>query len=425
MQEAGSDQIGGPTELRAASSVLTAVIAAKRASRAELIESTGLSRMTVTNRLGALLAAGLVQETAETVASGGRPARVLALNPAFGVVLCVDLRESRIHLAVSDLTPSLLEREEMPYLIDGGPVSTLENIAGGLERMLARRQAPPFVLGIGIGLRAPVDHEAGCAVGPSILGGWDDFDVGGWMERRMGIPTVVENDVNLMTIFEYRRTATPGDPFLYVKMGTGIGSGLIAAGRLYRGAHGASGDIGHIQFAPAPAPLCRCGKVGCVEAHAAGWAIARDLSGLGYPAENATDVVDLVADQVPEAIRLLRQAGRTLGEVAAAAISMLNPRTLAIGGTLARAPEHLLAGVKELVYQRCLPLATRELTIKAVAPRDEACLVGAAHLVLDDVCHPLRIEKLLQRIHDRAAAATPDQFDAREGDMMPPVSTGP
>lgn len=395
-----SDGADSQADLRGAAPIFRAVRTAGRASRAEIIESTGLSRMTLTQRLGVLLSAGLLRE-AETIPSGGRPTRVLTLNPEFGVILSADVGEHRIRISASDPTPTILEQEVIAYQVGEGPEATLERIAAGLEAMLARTGAPRFVVGLGISLPAPVDRWAGRAVGPSILLGWDDFDVVGWMERRLGVPTIAENDVNLMTVYECRRQPAFAEPFLFIKMGTGIGSGLISDGRLYRGAHGAAGDIGHIQFARSPAPLCRCGKTGCVEAHAAGWAIARDLTAQGFPAEDARDVLALVDRQVPEAVRLLREAGRTLGEVAADAISILNPGTLVIGGTLARAPDHLLAGVREMIYQRCLPLATRDLTIVSAPPSDVACLLGAASELLDHVFDASRVEDLLARYGSR------------------------
>jgi predicted NBD/HSP70 family sugar kinase len=117
--------------------------------------------------------------------------------------------------------------------------------------------------------------------------GWDDFDIRGWMRAHFEAPVLVENDVNLMTLSEFRRFWPDADQLLFVKAGAGIGSGIITDGRIYRGAQGAAGDIGHIQFASADAPLCRCGKLGCAEARAAGWGVGRDLRAQGYKAQNA------------------------------------------------------------------------------------------------------------------------------------------
>jgi predicted NBD/HSP70 family sugar kinase len=256
---------------------------------------------------------------------------------------------------------------------------------------------PSFVIGIGLSLPAPIDAKAGRVMGPSILRGWDGFDLIAWLDAELGIPAIIENDVNVMTVFEASRLSAPTDHFLFVKMGTGIGSGFIADGRLYHGATGASGDIGHIQLVRDSAPLCRCGKIGCLEAHAAGWAIARDLRAMGIAANDAHDVVELVRNHIPQAIGLVREAGRTLGEVIADAISILNPRVLRIGGTLVGAHEYLLAGVRELVYQRCLPLATNDLLIEASQPDEECCVIGVSQILVDRIFNHDGLELLVGR----------------------------
>ena len=194
---------------------------------------------------------------------------------------------------------------------------------------------------------------------------------------------LVDNDVNLMALSEYRQFWPRVEHFLFIKAGTGIGSGIILNGAVYRGAHGASGDIGHIQFDEASAPLCRCGKFGCVEARAAGWAIARDLRSNGYQAYNARDVIHLLEQREPDCIQRIRQAGRVLGEVAADVVSVLNPTTIVVGGTLSRAGEHLLAGVKELIYRRSLPLALDGLVVFPARSDDRAGILGAAYLAID------------------------------------------
>ena len=179
---------------------------------------------------------------------------------------------------------------------------------------------------------------------------------------------------------------------------------MLSDGKLYRGSTGAAGDIGHIQFASDDAPLCRCGKLGCVEARAAGWTIARDLRSKGFEARDARDVIALINRNEPEAIHLVRRAGRVLGEVVADVVSVLNPLVIVIGGTLADAGEHLLSGIREFVYQRSLPLATRELRIQAARPTPHAGLLGAARLVLELQLAPDRVEQTIRR-HERTGPA--------------------
>lgn len=387
--------------LENAGGLLSLIATGAAVSRAELLQASGLSRVTVTQRLNALLLSGLVRETERTLPSGGRPTRTLAINPASGFVLVANIGETHIHLASMDLAPEVITQTTIPFSRAAPAADVLQDMAAAFSALAdAARTTHGLLLGISLSLPTPVDFKRGRVVGPSVLPGWDNFDIIGVLGGRFGVPVYVENDVNLMTIYEYRRHFPSVDDMLFVKVGTGIGSGMIAGGRIFRGAQGVAGDIGHIQFNSNDALLCRCGKFGCVEARAAGWAIARDLTARGFPAETARDVIDLVERQTPEAIMLLRSAGRTLGEVIADAVSIINPSLIVIGGTLARGGEFLLSGVRELVYQRCLPLATRDLSIVLSSSHEDSAMLGAAYALIEDMFAPTRIDALLQRFLD-------------------------
>lgn len=383
--------------LDSAGSTLSLIACADGRSRAELSEAMALSRATLGQRLAALLGAGLVREAAATVPSGGRPTRLITLNPAAAIILAIDLGESHARLAVTDLGPRILAQETLPFRVADGPEATLKLVSDRLERLVAEHGGGRMIAGVGISLHAPVDHRIGRVFGPSVLIGWDDFPIGDWLARRFGAPAIAENDVNLLTVYEHRRLDRPSESLMFLKVGTGIGAGIMTDGRLYRGAQGASGDIGHIQIVDDPAPLCRCGKLGCLEARSAGWALARELRRLGYEAQDARDVVALVEAQRPEAIQLLRSAGRALGAAISDAIAILNPGRIIIGGTLARVHEHLLFGVRETISRRCLPLATRDLTIEISQTVPEARLIGAAHCVIERAFAPGAADALLAR----------------------------
>jgi len=386
-----------------AGSLLSLIAAGRAQSRTALIERTGLSRTTVSQRLASLIAAGLVDETSDTMPSGGRPTRVLKLRTDFAVVLVADVGERIVRTAVTTLDPTILAETTTPIDLRQGPLPVLRIIAAQFAELLQRIGRPnEDVLGAGLCLPAPVDFHAGRVFGPSILIGWDDFDIRSWLGEAIDAPVFVENDVNLMTLAEARRYWPGVQQLLFIKAGTGIGSGIITDGHLYRGAQGAAGDIGHIQLNSADPPLCRCGKLGCVEARAAGWALARDLRALGFEAEDARDIIRLVHQNEPEAIRRVRDAGRVLGEVTADVVSVLNPSVIVVGGTLSGADEHLLGGVRQLVFERSLPLATRSLTIVRARSDGDGGLLGAAQLVTDACLHPERIEATILR-HGRPA----------------------
>ena len=398
----------GKLALDDAGGILSLIATRTAASRAELLQASGLSRVTVTQRLNALLLSGLVRETEETLPSGGRPTRALAINAASGFVLVANIGETHIHLAAMDLKPAVLVQTTLPFTVESGPEATLTEIEKAFVDLAAEAEKTNgFFAGISLSLPTPVDFKRGCVVGPSVLHGWDDFDIIGRLQRRFDVPVYVENDVNLMTICEHKRRFPTVEDMLFVKAGTGIGSGMMAGGRMFRGAQGAAGDIGHIQFLSDDAPLCRCGKFGCIEARAAGWAIARDLSARGFKAETARDVIELVEQRKPEALMLMREAGRTIGEVISDVVSIINPSLIVIGGTLAQSGDLLLSGVRELVYQRCLPLATRDLSIELSTAQEDSALFGAAYLFLEDVFASANVSRLIDRFSTHASNHEP------------------
>jgi predicted NBD/HSP70 family sugar kinase len=208
---------------------------------------------------------------------------------------------------------------------------------------------------------------------------------------------VLQRDVNLLTLAEHRRYWPNEQHLLYVKAGTGIGSGQIVGGRINRGAQGAAaGDIGHAHIAGYGDPMCRCGNLGCLEALAGGWALARNLrEQSGVDIHDARGVIDLVQKGDTQALAGLRTAGRTLGEALAYATSLVNPSVIVVGGMLSTVGDHLIAGVRQLIYQHSLPLATRDMQIVPTKYRSRAGIAGAAYLVLDHVLEPTTIDEIV------------------------------
>jgi predicted NBD/HSP70 family sugar kinase len=186
----------------------------------------------------------------------------------------------------------------------------------------------------------------------------------------------------------------PVEDFLFVKVGTGIGAGLILGGRIHRGHRGAAGDMGHIQAGPSGV-LCGCGNLGCLEASAGGGALARMLGEKGHEAANSRDVVRLVRTGNREAIQAVRDGGRLIGRVLASMVNLLNPARIMIGGDVAEAGEQLLAGIREVVYQRSTALATNRLEIVNSSLGDSAGVTGAAAMVIEHVLAPVTVDESL------------------------------
>jgi predicted NBD/HSP70 family sugar kinase len=379
------------------------MIRAQPTSRAEIARATGLARSTVSQRIGALLELGVVIEEGDVRSTGGRPAAQLRLNQTGGVVLAADLGANHDRLAVSDLAGEVLAEHTEQRSIALGPGPMLGWVRDHFLALLGRLGlGVERVVGIGIGVPGPVEFAAGRPVKPPIMPGWHGVSIADHFATAFpGIDVLVDNDVNIMAAGEHRRIWPAASDLVYVKVATGIGAGIISGGRLQRGAQGAAGDIGHIRASEHVGEICACGNAGCIEAVASGSALARRLRALGHDADGTLDVVGLVHNGNPDAVRLVREAGRLLGEVLAHAVNLLNPSVLVIGGELAHAEQQLFAGIREAIYRRSSCLATERLDIVRTQLGDRAGVIGASALVLDQCLAAEVIDRQLAR---RAAA---------------------
>ncbi|MEV8149874.1 ROK family transcriptional regulator [Arthrobacter sp. NPDC080073] len=366
-------------------------------TRAELALTTGLARSTVASRIDALMNSGLVGPAGEASSSGGRPPSRFAFNPAARVVLAVDVGATHVIVAVTDLGGTVLAERRLAQEVADGPDVVLGRVvAAGRELLAEAGRNLEDLAGIGIGLPGPVEHDTGRPVKPPIMPGWDGFDVVPYMQRSLPVPVLVDNDVNIMALGERTAFWPDHDNLLFIKIATGIGAGIISSGELQRGANGTAGDLGHVRVPRGDDVLCRCGNYGCLEALASGPAIARQLQTQGLAATNGGDVLRLVAEGNLQAIQALRQAGRDVGDVLATVVNLLNPSMIVIGGSVGEAGEHLVAGIREVVYRRSLPLATSHLRIGISMAGDRAAILGASQMVTQHVLSPAVIEATLQ-----------------------------
>jgi len=369
----------------------------KARTRAELALTTGLARSTVASRIEALMHSGLVGPAGEASSSGGRPPSRFAFNPAARVVLAVDVGATHVNLAVTDLNGTVLAERRLGQDVANGPDIVLDRVVSEGTKLLRKAgRGTEDLAGIGIGLPGPVEHASGMPVKPPIMPGWDGFDVVRHVHRSLPVPVLVDNDVNIMALGEQASYWPEHDNFLFIKVATGVGAGIISSGQLQRGADGTAGDLGHVRVPRGDDVLCRCGNYGCLEALASGPAVAQSLTLQGVTANGGSDVLRLVSEGNVQAIQALRQAGRDLGDVLATAVNMLNPSVIVIGGSLGQAGEHLMAGVREVVYRRSLPLATAHLRIGLSIAGDQAAILGASQLVTQYVLSPAVIEATLQ-----------------------------
>ncbi|MFV0432636.1 MAG: ROK family protein [Leucobacter sp.] len=361
-------------------------------TRAELAKITGLSRPTVSQRIDQLLELGYIVPVEDAVSTGGRPSAQLAFNPRARVVLATDFGAQHARIAVTDLDGDLLAQMSAARDIVEDPEAAIDWVHDSATALLADLGVPSTsVAGVGIGVPGPVEFSTGRPINPPIMPGWDRFDIPAAIRSRIDTPVLVDNDVNIMALGEQTTAWPQTSDLIFVKVATGIGAGVISGGTLRRGASGAAGDIGHVAIPRAAETPCACGNRGCLEAVASGRALARALSAPGYELHRPSEVVALAKSGNVAAIQAIRQAGRDIGTVLTACVSLMNPATIVIGGTMALAAEHLVAGVREVVYTRSIPLLTEHLTIAPSRTAGDAAILGAARLAIDAALSPQRI----------------------------------
>jgi predicted NBD/HSP70 family sugar kinase len=386
-----------PTSPTGAGRVLSLIRDGEAVTRADLARRTGLARSTVAQRVEALLAHQLVYEAGGSASTGGRPPTVLAFNRSAGVILVADLGATHSRLAVSDLAGTPLAERAYDTDVAREPEIVLSWVHERFTHLLSVvGRSAEDVRGIGVGVPAPVAFSRGEPVAPPMMPGWDGFSIPAWFSRHYDAPVLVDNDVNIMALGEHWTHWRHCDHLLFVKIGTGIGCGIVTDKRIHRGAQGAAGDIGHVRLGGHTDVVCRCGNTGCLEAVAGGRALARGLSEAGIPAETSRDVVRLVRAGEPLAIAAVRDAGRYLGEVLAECINFFNPGAIVLGGDLAEAHQQLLAGVREVSFGRSLPMATRDLRLGCSQLGDRAGVIGAAIMVIEHVLAPETVDRAIQ-----------------------------
>jgi glucokinase-like ROK family protein len=407
--------------LRSLSQVLEEIRRGRASARADLVQSLALSRNIVVQRVAELVERGLVADGDAGPSTGGRPPRQLTFRADAGHLLVADLGATSVDVALTTLGGAILRHHAEAADIAAGPELVLGRVEELFDELLAAgRPAPGALWGIGIGVPGPVEFRSGRPVSPPIMPGWDGYAVRERFEARFDAPVWVDNDVNVLALGEWRAgVATDHDNAIVVKVGTGIGAGIISDGRLHRGAQGAAGDVGHIQISEDASVICRCGNVGCLEAMAGGAAIARDGEAAARDGRSprlrrvlqerglvtAADVAQAAAHGDPVCVTLLQGAGTRIGSMLAAVVNFFNPSLIVIGGGMAQSGDRFLASIRETVYRRSLPLATRELRVTPSSLGALAGVVGAASMVADELFSAERLAATLQWAHGRAQAA--------------------
>jgi glucokinase-like ROK family protein len=367
-------------------------------SRAELGDAVHLSRSKLAVELDRLTEMGLVEPRGLAASRGGRRSSIVDLASGLRF-LGIDIGATSVDVALTDAHLSVVEQISEPIDVRNGPEAVLAVVLELVGKLRAEDSALELH-GAGVGVPGPVSFRDGVPVAPPIMPGWNQYPVRSVLAQHLGCTVLVDNDVNIMALGEmHAGLARSVDDLLFVKVGTGVGCGIVVDGNVYRGASGSAGDIGHIRVDD-DGPMCTCGNVGCLEAHFSGAALARDaleaarsgrselLAARLAEAGSLTgaDVASALAAGDPAAHELVRAGGRNLGLLLAGLVSFFNPGMVVLGGEVSMGLGHpLLAEIRSVVYRRSLPLATGNLPIVLSELGSQAGVVGAARMISDSV----------------------------------------
>lgn len=386
----------------AEANVLTIIRQSGPLSRADLSEQLGYSRANVTAVLDHLLALNILEERELGESQGGRRPRMYGINGQLGFVVGVDIGATSVDLALADFEGAILERLEEPADVREEPELLLGRVADLIEEMVEKRNGrAPQVLAIGIGVPGPVQFDEGILIAPPLMPAWESFPIKTYLRQRFAAANVaVDNDVNVMALGEACAGAGKGIAnFIYLKIGTGIGSGIICQGSIYRGRDGAAGDVGHICI-DYNGPICHCGNVGCLEAMAAGPAIAArgleaaqsgqsELLAQALAANNGLMTAQMVGDAAKSgdqaANQIVKTSGRMIGGMLAGLVNFFNPHLILIGGGVSNIGIRLLSAIRQAVLRRSTALSTRHLRIEFSPLGKDAGVIGAIWLALESI----------------------------------------
>lgn len=367
-------------------------------SRHGMAEKLGFSKSKANALIAGLVEQGLLAEAGLQRSSGGRRAENLQLHAGLGVLVGVDIGATSLDVAVLRPDLTVLAQHAEPADVREGPGVVLARVRVLMRELLGRCGFDAKqVIGIGIGVPGPVNFEIGQLVNPPLMPAWDSFSIRDYLREDYAAPVFVDNDVNLMALGELWRLKRSLSNFLVIKIGTGIGCGIVCHGEVYRGAAGSAGDVGHI-CVDQEGPRCHCGNVGCVEAMAAGPAITRMAVQAAEAGESAAlaerlraqgriDAIDVgqasrAGDAAANAI--VQRAGNLIGQMLASIVNFFNPSHVFIGGGITHIGPLFLAALRQSVYQRSLALSTRHLEIQYTPLGTQAGLIGAGVLAMHE-----------------------------------------
>ncbi|MFF2501049.1 ROK family protein [Peribacillus sp. NPDC058075] len=380
--------------------VLQAIWKSKKPnSKAEIVRATGFSLATVTEHVETLVRSNLIIEEEMGNSTGGRRPRLLAFNHEAGYIIGIDLESTHVQVGITDLNCSVVSSKASDIDVAAGPAAVLEHIREMIYSLLDESNIEiSRIKGIGMGVPGPVEYSTGLPASLPIMPGWDRYPILQFLSQHFDCACYVDNNVYTRALGERTVEGVSGtDNLIFLKIGNGIGAGIICNGQIYRGSTECAGDVGHINIGQDL--LCYCGNRGCLETIAGGRAIVRRAEEIARNGQSeilakimATkgelsleDFNRAVRESDPSAVELIRECGFQIGNVIAGLINFFNPSLVCIGGRVSEVGDVLLASIRQAIYHRSLPLSTRNLIIQPSLLGEKGGIIGAAVLTVDKI----------------------------------------
>jgi len=371
-------------------------------SRVELARQLRLTRAAVTSIVNDLEALGLVQESGSQGPSGRKPVD-LEINPSSGHVLGIDIGSTHVTVVLSDASARVLREWEEPLDVTRGPQTCLDQTNRIVQTMVREHHLEMNQVGAaGVGVPGPVCKDTGRVVSAPAMPGWENYPVQEVLQDMWHIPVTLSNDAELGALGEWAYGAARGEPSLvYIKVGHGVGAGLLVDGQIYRGVGGTAGEIGHTTLYE-DGPPCICGNRGCLEAIAGGRAVAqRGREGVRkglqtrladiQPVESITfrDVIDAARRGDLLSQRILADTGQHLGTAVANLVNLFNPGMVVIGGGISQIGDQLIEPIRQVVQRRSLRAASQTVRISGALLGRRSTSMGAVVEALSVYMHQL------------------------------------
>jgi len=375
-------------------------------ARAELAHQLGLSRAAVTTIVNDLIASGTIRESANKTGTSGRPRTLLEITPTAGYIAGVDMGAKHLCIAIANFGAQVINEKEIPFDISEKPLNCIEKSDELLRELLSESKLELKQLeAIGFGVPGPISSDMGMVIAPPIMPGWDKFPIRKTLEDLWGVPVSVNNDAELGALGEWAYGAgRDANDLAYIKVGTGIGAGLLIDGRIYRGSTGSAGEIGHLTI-DTDGPICTCGNRGCLEALSGGDAIARQareaVKQKTYTRLSAISLDEISAKSVGKSAqrgdlvsqKIMEKAGKNLGIALAGLVNIFNPDMIVVGGGVAQIGDLFLEPIRKTIKERSLPAATTNLRVSAALLGKRSSSTGAIVQALSVALHTLATGK--------------------------------